>query len=169
MSALCLALWCCFIPWDWHTAYHSLDMPPSYLGHKLMCAFSTFLVGQHLPTLTTWVLLTPVHLHVYHQPVVCFKGLLTHRTVLGLPWDSRDFVRNINNLPGLSPLVKVLPMKKAETCCLTCFSALFFTTTSSSAGQALVVHEPLWVQLQAHWNCVWLPWVKLPNPPPRPH
>ena len=54
-------------------------------------SFPHFLVGQDLTTLGTRVFLTLVHPHVDHQPVVGLKGLLTHRTVLGLPWDSRRF------------------------------------------------------------------------------
>ena len=71
------------------------------------------LTSQHLTTLVTWVLLPSVHPHVYHQPVVCFKGLLTHRTVLGFPRNSRNLVWDFSNLPGLSTLRKVLPTKKS--------------------------------------------------------
>ena len=72
-----------------------------------------FLTRQHLTTLVTWVLLPSVHPHVYHQPVVCFQGLLTHQTVLGFPRNSRNLVWDFSNLPGLSTLRKVLPMKKS--------------------------------------------------------
>ena len=72
-----------------------------------------FLTSQHLTTLITWVLLPSMHPHVYHQPVVCYKGLLTHRTVLGFPRNCRNLVWHFGNLPGLSTLREVPPTKKS--------------------------------------------------------
>ena len=75
-------------------------------------SFPHFLVSQDLTIFSIRVLFAPVHPHVHHQLVVCLKGLLTHRTVLGFPWDRRNLVRDLCNLPGLGVLWKVLPMKK---------------------------------------------------------
>ena len=69
-------------------------------------SFPHFLVGQDFTTLSTRVFFIPVHPHVDHQLV------LTHRTVLGFPWDGRNLVRDLSNLPGLGALWKVLPTKK---------------------------------------------------------
>ena len=72
-----------------------------------------FPAGQYLTTPVTWELLSSVHPHVFHQTVVGFKGLLAHWTVLGLSRNSWQLVGDFSNLPDLSTLRKVFPMKKS--------------------------------------------------------
>ena len=68
-------------------------------------------VSKNLPTLTTWEFLTPVDPHMDHKVVVGLKGLLAHQTVLSFPGYSWNLVGDLSNLPSLSTLGKVFPMK----------------------------------------------------------
>ena len=102
------------MPWE---LAHFLPVRTWHLA-TLNTSFSVspqhFPAGQYLTTLVTWELLSSVHPHVFHQPVVCFKGLLTHQTVLGLSRNSMQLVGDLSNVPGLSTLRKVLPTKNSN-------------------------------------------------------
>ena len=100
-----------------HWAFSPLTM------HTRLCVLIpvTF-CGQHLPTLTTWELLTPMYTHMNLYPVVRFETLLTNWACCFTPWHHRDLIRNLCNLTPLCPFRKVFIL----------FSALFFTRTSSA-------------------------------------
>ena len=54
----------------------------------------------------------PVDPHIDHKVVVGLEGLLAHWTVLSFPGYSWNLVGDLRNLPSLSTLRKVFPMKK---------------------------------------------------------
>ena len=89
--------------------------------------------GQHLPTLTTWEFLTPMHSHVNFHPMVRLEALLADWACCLAPGHLRNLVRNLCHLPRCAPSGRSSPRRRADTCCFTLFRALFFTTTSSAA------------------------------------
>ena len=92
-------------------------------------------IRKDFPTLIAWEFLTPVDPHMDHKMVVGLEGLLTHWTVLSFPGNSWNLVGDLSNLPGLSTPRKGPPQqRRADTYYLTCFNALFFTSTLSPDG-----------------------------------
>ena len=96
-----------------------------------------------------------VHSHVNHQLEVGLERLLTHQTVFPISGNSRDLVHDLCDFLAWAPSDKSSPQRRATTCCLTCFKALFFTTNSSSAiggssGTGTGAGPPN----------MWLPWVR---------
>ena len=94
-----------------------------------------FLTSQHLTTLATWVLLpqcTPMcTINLWCVIKDCWHTGQSMAS-LGTPgtWYGTLATSLTWEPPGRSS-----PWRRADTCCLTHFKALFFTTTSSSAGQ----------------------------------
>ena len=66
-----------------------------------------------LTTLVTWELLSSMHPHVFHQPMVVLNLCDTARQSLASLRNSRQLVRDLSYLPGLSTLREVLTMKQS--------------------------------------------------------
>ena len=120
--------------------------------HTWLCVLIPIsLCGQHLPTLTTWELLTPMHAHMNLYPVVRFETLLTNWAWCFTPWDHRNFIQNLCNLSSLCPFRQVFTLKKGWNLLLYSFqSPLLYDHLITSNLEQCWTQSRLWFRSSRH-------------------